>query len=61
MKCATKICGDFHLVQGLFPPADEDSSSPEPMISWRIWVSSLSSSIDLRRSVACVATINHLE
>jgi len=27
------------------------SSSPEPMISWRIWISSLRSSIDFRRRI----------
>jgi hypothetical protein len=39
--------------RGLFLPTDENElfSSPEPMISWRIWVRSLSSSVDLRRSI----------
>ena len=47
-----QVSGDSHLLRGLFLPTDEESfRGREPMISWRIWVRSLSSSIDLRRSI----------
>src|SRR6266498_4347576 len=36
---------------GLFPLTGESFLHPEPMISWRIWVSFLGSSIDFRRRI----------